>query len=94
MQQARQFTWQLQDSDRGAIKVLVHDRDGKFAAGFDTVFASEGIAVIRTPVRAPNANAVAERVVRSMREECLDHHLVLSQAHLRYVLAQYLAYYN
>ncbi len=93
-QQARQFSWQLQDGDPGAIKFLIHDRDSKFAAGFDTVFASEGIEIIKTPAQAPNANAVAERVVRSIRAECLDHLLILNQRHLRVVLKQYLAYYN
>jgi len=93
-QQARQFSWQLQDGDPGAIKFLIHDRDGKFAAGFDTVFAAEGIEVIKTPVRAPNANAYAERVIRSVRQECLDHLLILNRAHLACVLRQYVAYYN
>ncbi len=93
-QQARQFSWHLQDGDPGAIKFLIHDRDSKFAAGFDTVFASEGTAVIRTPAQAPNANAYAERVIRSVRAECLDHLLILNQAHLTFVLRRYVAYYN
>ena len=93
-QQARQFSWRLQDGDPGAIKFLLHDRDGKFAAGFDTVFASEGIEVLKTPVQAPNANAYAERVIRSVRAECLDHLLLLNQAHLTFVLRRYVAYYN
>ena len=49
---------------------------------FDTVFRSEGIDVIRTPYRAPNANAYAERWIRSVREECLDKLLIINQAHL------------
>ena len=93
-QQARQFSWQLQDGDPGAIKFLLHDRDSKFAAGFDTVFASEGIEVIKTPVQAPNANAYAERVIRSVRDECLDRLLILNERHLAFVLTQYLDYYN
>jgi len=94
VQQARRFTWRLHDEDVGPLRFLLHDRDGKFPAGFDTVFASEGIEVIRTPVRAPNANAVAERVIRSIREECLDRLLVLNRAHLAFVLRHYLAYYH
>jgi Integrase core domain len=93
-QQARQFSWQLQEREPGSVRFLLHDRDGKFAVGFDTVFASEGIEVIKTPVQAPNANAYAERVIRSIREECLDRLLILNQAHLRFVLRQYLAYYH
>ena len=93
-QQARQLSWHLQDGDPRAIKFLIHDRDSKFAAGFDTVFASEGIETIKTPAQAPNANAVAERVIRSLRAECLDHLLILNQRHLTFVLMQYLAYYN
>jgi putative transposase len=93
-QQARQFTWHLQDGEPGPVKFLLHDRDGKFATGFDTVFAAEGIGVIKTPIGAPNANAVAERVGRSIREECLDRLLILNRAHLTFVLKQYLEYYN
>ena len=62
VQQARQMMWQL--SDRASpIRYLIHDRDGKFAGAFDTVFRSEGIAVRRTPARAPDANAIAYRGV-------------------------------
>jgi putative transposase len=93
-QQARQFSWHLQEREPGAVRFLLHDRDGKFAAAFDTVFASEGIEVIKTPVQAPNANAVAERVVRSIRAECLDRLLILNRRHLTVVLGHYVAYYN
>ncbi len=58
------------------------------------MFRSEGVAILRTPYRAPNANAVAERWVRSAREECLDHLLILNEAHLRRVLEAYVGYYN
>ena len=61
---------------------------------FDTVFQSEGMKVVLTPARAPNANAYAERWVRTVREECLDHLLILNQAHLRRVLKRYVEYYN
>ena len=58
------------------------------------VFESEGFHVIKTPVKAPNANAFAERWVRSAREECLDLILILNAAHLRRVLIEYIDYYN
>ena len=93
-QQARPFTWHLQDGDPGAVRFLIHDRDGTFPGSFDTVCHAEGIAVIRTPVRAPNAQAYAERVIRSVRAECLDHLLILSRAHRMFVLRQFFAYYN
>jgi transposase InsO family protein len=93
-QQARQLAWQLQDRDGQPLRFLIRDRDGKFPASFDTVFDSEGLAVVKTPPRTPNANAVAERVVSSIRAECLDHVLIVNRVHLRSVLAEYEAYYN
>ncbi len=56
--------------------------------------AASGIAVVRTPVRAPRANAVCERFLRSVRRECLDHVLLLGEAHLRRNLGAYVAYFN
>ena len=58
------------------------------------MFRSEGIEVVRTPYRAPKANAIAERWVGSVRRECLDHLLIVNEAHLRRVLAAYVAHYN
>ena len=92
-QQARNLSWTLQDHDR-PFRVLIHDRDATFGSVFDTVFAAEGLEIVRTPYRTPQANAVAERWVRSVREECLDHLLILSERHLERVLRAYLAYYN
>ena len=68
--------------------------DSKCSPAFDTVFQSEGVTIIRTPYRAPNAYAVAERWIRSVRQECLDHLLILGETHLRQVLAVYVSYYN
>ncbi len=92
-QQARHLSWQLQD---GAItaRYLIHDRDGKLPPSFDAVFQSEGLEIVRTPYRAPTANAIAERWVGSVRRECLDHLLIVSEAHLRHVLTVYIQYYN
>ena len=92
-QQARHLSWQVQDGDITA-RYLLHDRDSKYVPGFDAVFRSEGVAVVKTPYRTPTANAIAERWVRSVRRECLDHLLIVSEAHLRRVLTTYIAYYN
>lgn len=92
-QQARQFVWQLDESSI-PMRFLIHDRDSKFTTSFDQVFVSEGIDIVRTPFRAPRANAVAERWVRSVRQECLDHLLILNQRHLIRVLKEYIDYYN
>jgi transposase InsO family protein len=73
---------------------LIHDNDTKFTASFDNVFSSEGIEILHTPYQAPKANAFAERWVRSVREECLDHILVLNESHLHRVLKEYTDYYN
>jgi len=73
---------------------LIHDRDSKFSAAFDEVFRSEGIKVIHTPIRAPRANAYAERFVRTVRAECLDWLLILGRRHLERVLRIYVAHYN
>jgi len=93
VQQARQLSWQIQDG-MVPVRFLIHDRDTKFAAAFDRVFRSEQVTIIQTPVRAPNANAFAERWIRSVRTECLDKLLILGERHLHYVLTAYVAYYN
>jgi len=92
-QQARHLSWQIQDGTL-PVRFLIHDRDATFPASFDTVFATEDIEIVLTPYRAPNANAVAERWVRSAREECLDHLLILNQRYLARVLTDYVAFFN
>jgi transposase InsO family protein len=92
-QQARQMVWALEERDL-AIHFLIHDNDSSFTQAFDTVFRSEGIRVIHTPYHAPNANAHAERWVRTVREECLDNLLIINQAHLRRVMREFVTYYN
>jgi putative transposase len=75
-------------------RFLVHDRDSKFSGAFDEVFRSEGIKVIHTPICAPQANAYAERFVRTVRAECLDWLLIVGRRHLETVLRIYTAHYN
>ncbi len=92
-QQARQRTWRLQDQHK-QVRFLIRDRDAKFPASFDAVFAAEGLAIIRTPYRSPKANAFAERWIRSARSEILDKILILNEPHLRRVMIEYIAHYN
>ena len=76
------------------MRFLIHDRDSKFTAAFDEVFRSEGLEVIHTPVRAPKANAYAERFVRTIRAESLDWLLIVGRRHLEHVLRTYIQHYN
>jgi putative transposase len=92
-QQARQIMWELSEHDQ-RIRFLIRDNDKKFTLGFDSVILSEGIDVIPTPLRAPNANAFMERWIRSVREECLDKLLILNETHLRRVMREYVAFFN
>ena len=92
-QQARQFVWELDEKD-AEFRFLIRDRDSKYTTVFDTVFASSGMHVIPTPLKAPNANAYAERWVRTVRGECLDHLLIMNETHLHRVLKSYIAYYE
>jgi putative transposase len=75
-------------------RFLIHDRDATFCAAFDRVFVTEDVEIVRTPFRAPNANAIAERWIRTVRQECLDHVLLLGERHAWRVLREYEAFYN
>ena len=92
-QQARNLAWNI-NSASPMPRFLIHDRDDKFSRSFDNIFESEGVKIIKTPYQAPNANAYVERVIRSIREECLDRIIILNDKHLRFVLKQYEKYYN
>jgi putative transposase len=92
-QQARQVVWSLADRATPA-RFLIHDRDSKFSHAFDVVFRSEGVEIIRSPFRAPKANAFAERWVGTVRRDCLDWLLIASRKQLERVLRIYVDHYN
>jgi transposase InsO family protein len=80
--------------DGDAPKILLRDRDDKFGASFDRVAKGVGTRVIKTAVRAPDMNAVAERFVGSARREMLDHVIVLGDGHLGRLVGKYKQYFN
>jgi putative transposase len=92
-QQARNLGMAL-DGRSPSVRFLIRDRDAKFSGPFDAVLRSEGMRVIRTPIQAPNANAHAERVIETIRAECLDWTLVQGRRHLDRTLWTYGEHYN
>jgi putative transposase len=92
-QAARNLLMDL-DGHADRFRFLIRDRDAKFTAAFDAVFTAAGIEVVKIPPRAPKANALAERWVRTLRTECLDWVLVWNRRHLQRVVAEYVAHYN
>jgi transposase InsO family protein len=92
-QQARNLLMDLDDR-AASFAFLIRDRDSKFTGVFDAVFASEGIRILRTPVQAPRANAIAERWIGTVRRELLDRMLIVNRRHLETVLAEYVAHFN
>jgi transposase InsO family protein len=91
--------WTIQQFRNGlptdaAYRFLVHDRDAIFAAAVDDALRSMSLQVLRTPVRAPQANAHCERFIGTARRECLDWVIPLNAPHLRQVLAEWIAHYN
>jgi putative transposase len=90
-QQARNLGLDFADQGTG---FLIRDRDSKYSGPFDEVFRSGGIRIVKTPVRAPKANAIAERFVRTVRAECLDWLLILNRRHLERVLRVFVDHYN
>ena len=92
-QQARQLAWSLSERATPA-RFLIHDRDSKFSRAFDEVLRTEGVEIVRTPFRAPKANAFAERWVGTVRRDCLDWLLICSRRQLERVLRVYVDHYN
>ncbi|MDT7553382.1 MAG: putative transposase, partial [Pseudonocardiales bacterium] len=83
----------LDDTQR-RFGFLIRDRDSKFTASFDAVFAALDVQIIKTPVRAPRANAIAERFVGTVRRELLDRLLIINQQHAAAVLREFACRYN
>ncbi|MEU1628438.1 IS3 family transposase [Streptomyces sp. NPDC020096] len=92
-QQARQFLWKL-GNHAAEFTHLIRDRDAKFTAAFDAVFASEGITVLKSPPRSPNCNPHAERFIRSVRQECTDRVLLFDRGHTEKILHAYADHFN
>ena len=92
-QQARNLLMDLGER-AGRFKFLIRDRDSKFTAAFDEVFAGNGMRIIKTPVRSPRANSFAERYAGTLRREYLDHLLIYGERYLRQILAGYSRHYN
>ena len=92
-QQARNLCLELAEQVN-SVQFLIRDRDTKFSSSLDAVFAAADIRIVKTPVPAPRANAIAERFVGTARRECLDSMLILRRRHLEGVLGQYVDHYN
>ena len=90
---ARNLAMDLQDRS-SSFKFLIRDRDTKFVTGFDAVFTSIGLRILRSPPRAPRGNSYAERWVGTARRECTDRLLIYNRRHLERVLDEYLRHYN
>jgi putative transposase len=92
-QQARNLLIELNERTE-TFRFLIRDRNAKFTPSFDAVFADAGIEILRSPPRAPKANAYAERWISTIRRECLDRLLIINERHLRSVLTEYETHYN
>ena len=91
--------WTLQQlreviGDAESHKYLIHDRDAIFAKHLDNSIRALGVEVLRSPVASPKANSICERVIGTIRRECLDWMLPMSEAHLRSILREWVTHYN
>ena len=90
------LSWEMPEATPWGCRpaYLIHDRDAVYGRDFDARAGRLRIAGVRTPPRAPKANSIAERLVASIRRECLDHVVVINERHPRTVLAEFVHYYN
>jgi transposase InsO family protein len=93
-QQARNLVMDLDEDPEFCMRFLLRDRDAKFCRSIDAVFAAEGIEVVLTPYRTPQANGHIERLIGGLRREALDHVLIRGRRHLVDVLREYAAHHN
>ncbi len=93
-QQARNLVMDLDDAPEPCMRFLLRDRDAKYCRSFDAVFDAEGMKVVLTPYRTPQANAHVERLIGGVRREVLDHVLILGRGHLVDVLGEYVPHHN
>jgi putative transposase len=93
-QQARNVAMDLDEDPEPCMRFVLRDRDAKYCCSFDAVFAAEGVEVVLTPYRTPQANGHIERLIGGLRREVLDHVLVLGRRHLMDVLREYAAHHN
>jgi transposase InsO family protein len=77
-----------------SYRFLIHDRDGIFSEALDRSVANMGVKALKTPVRAPKANAYCERLIGTIRRECLDFMIPIGENHLRMILKEWVAHYN
>jgi len=89
---AQQF--RLVVSGESSHRFVVHDQDRVFSTGVDATLGAMGLTVLKTPVRGPQANAFCERLIGTIRRECLDFVIPLSERHVRRVLSEWVPYYN
>jgi len=81
-------------SGDGSHRFLIHDRDSIYSADVDRTIAAMGLTILKTPVRSPQANAFCERVIGTIRRECLDWVIPVNEGHLRHLLREWVAHYN
>jgi putative transposase len=75
-------------------KYLIHDRDRIYATQLDDSLKALGVEVLRSPIASPKANSIAERVIGTIRRECLDWMVPMSEVHLRSILREWTTHYN